>query len=103
MWISLLVCKSNSNALCSLTFVYPSELANVNLKAGWSRLWNTREVGELLSQGCRYPMRGCIRHLRSKLLRICSVISLGTMQMVHPHRASLPVSRPLQPRPPFNG
>src|SRR3954451_23140733 len=48
------------------------------------------------------------RHLRSKLLRMCSVISpgtmqMGTMQMVHPHPASLPVSRPLQPRPPFNG
>ena len=28
---------------------------------------------------------------------------MGTMQMVHPHPASLPVSRPLQPRPPFNG
>src|SRR4051794_20983908 len=30
-------------------------------------------------------------------------MQMGTMQMVHPHRASSPVSRPLQPRPPFNG
>src|SRR3954468_16913133 len=30
-------------------------------------------------------------------------MQMGTMQMVHPHRASSPVSSPLQPRPPFNG
>jgi len=30
-------------------------------------------------------------------------MQMGTMQMVHPHRASSPVSRPLKPPPPFNG